>query len=52
MLQLLIGDASEARALAELLRGKLLRGEGGDVADVVSVERRADAAIEALEFAA
>jgi hypothetical protein len=48
MRQYLIRTAAEATALAEHGRGRYLRGEGSDLSDVVSAERRADAAVKRL----
>jgi hypothetical protein len=48
MRRYLVQAAAEAVALAEHGRGKFLREGGGDLSDVVSAERRADAAVRRL----
>jgi hypothetical protein len=48
MRRLKVQTAAESVALAEQARGALLRGEGGNLAEVISCERRAAAACRAL----
>ena len=48
MHRLKIQRAAELGALAELARGAYLRGEGGDLHEVIRAERKADQATRAL----
>jgi len=48
MRRMRITEAAELKALAEKARGDYLRGEGGNLAEVVSAERRADQAVRGL----
>jgi hypothetical protein len=46
--KLKVRTAAENVAVAELARGRLMRGEGGELSDVITAERRAAAACRAI----
>jgi hypothetical protein len=48
MKRLRVEEAAEAKALAELARGRYLRDGHGDLPDLIATERRADAAMKAV----